>query len=133
MDVAAIMDEVAGRLRTIPDLANRTFAYPPDKITPPSAIVVYPEDIDYRAAGGKARFILPVVVLASRVNVRVARDKVLAFVNSSGPSSVIAVLESGAYATFDDFAVTKEEPDVITIAETDYLGGLFNLDIVATR
>lgn len=127
------MDEVAARLRTIPDFANRTFAHPPDKISPPAAILTYPEDVDYHASGGKVRCKLSVVVLTGRVSVRAARDKLLQYVTTSGPSSVLAVLESGTYVTFDDFAVSKEVPDVITIADTDYLGGLFDLDIMGTK
>src|SRR5690606_42113379 len=65
MDVAAVMQEVADRLDTIAGL--RVHGSPPWTITPPAAIVSYPESLEYsRSARGMDRISLPVVVLFGR-------------------------------------------------------------------
>lgn len=131
MDLAAVMDQVAARLRLIPTLKSRTFAYPPDKVTPPAAIVTYPDNLDPHGTynRGVARMTLPVVVVVGRVTVRTARNELAAYVDDSGPSSVIATLESGSYTAFDTVTVTGITFDVVTIAGTDYIAALFALDI----
>jgi hypothetical protein len=53
-------------------------------------------------------------------------------VNPSGASSVKQVLESGTYTAFDELRVTSVEFDVVSIANTDYLAAMFDLDITGS-
>lgn len=132
MNLDDVMDAVADRLRTIASLAGeRTFAYPPDKVSPPAAVVSYPDEIDPHGTynRGLAKMSLPVVVVVGKATVRTARDRLAAYCAASGASSVIAVLESGTYTAFDVVTVTKISFDVVTIAGTDYVAALFDLDI----
>lgn len=135
MDLAAVMDEVAGRLRTIPSLANRTHAHPPDAISPPAAIVSYPDSLDPHGTYNRGIALikkLAVVVVVGRVSVRAARDKIAAYCHSSGPESVVAVLESGTYTAFGELTVMNIGFDTITIAATDYIAAIFDLDIAGS-
>lgn len=131
MDLGDVMDEVAAGLEPIVGL--RVHAYPIAKITPPAAIVSYPESIDYDAtmARGTDRITgLPVLVIVGKASDRTARDAIAPYAAGSGPSSVKARLEAGTYTAFDFLTVTSCEFDTVTIGNIDYLAALFRLDIV---
>jgi hypothetical protein len=125
-----VMQAIADRLDTIDGL--RCFGYPQPAVTPPAAIVSYPEKIafDQTYVRGKDRITLPLVVVVGKAHDRSTRDRVGVYCDGSGTSSVKAVLESGTYTAFDEVVVTDAEFDVVDIAGTDYLAALFNLDIV---
>jgi len=131
MDLAAVMDEVAARLITITGL--RVFAYPPDSVVPPAAIVSYPDEIEPHGtyARGMAKIRLPVVVVVGKVTDRGTRALIAGYVATSGAASVVAVLESTAtpYVAFDTLTVASVEFDVVQIAENTYLAALFDLEI----
>jgi hypothetical protein len=132
MDLAAVMDAVSTRLDIIDGL--RCHPYPPPTLTPPAAVVSYPDMLtfDEAYARGADRIKLPVVLVVGRVSDRAARDKLGAYCNGSGASSVKAVLESGAYTVFDSLRVEGIDFDVVTIASVDYMAALFTLDIVGS-
>lgn len=129
MDLALVMDEVAGRLRIIEGL--RVFEYPPGALTPPAAVVTYPLDVTFDATYGRGmdRMTLPVVAVVGKATDRTARDALAAYCAGTGERSVKAVLESGAYTAFHTLRVVGIDFDVMTIAATDYLGATFSLDI----
>lgn len=93
MELAAVMDDIAGRLETIDGL--RTFAHPAANISPPAAIVSYPGEYTYDATFGRGmdRINLPVVVLVGKVSERSSRDRLGAYVNGDGAQSIKAVIE----------------------------------------
>lgn len=132
MDLGAVMQAVSDRLDTISGL--RCFAYPTADVSPPAAIVSYPESITYDVtyARGMDRMSLPVVVVVGKVSDRTARDRLGAYCNGSGASSVKAVLESGTYTAFDTIRVESVEFDVVEIAGTSYMAALFTLDIAGS-
>lgn len=129
MNLGAVMDEVAARLGTITGL--RVSAYPPGRVSPPAGIVSYPDEYTYDATYGRGsdRMTLPVVIVVGKVSDRTARDRVAAYVDGSGVSSVKQVLETGAYIACDSVRVTRVEFDSITIAADEYLSAMFDLDI----
>jgi hypothetical protein len=129
MDLAAVMQAVSDQLDTIVGL--NCYAWPSSTVSPPAAVIAYPESIDpdltYRR--GKGRISLPVWVVVGNVSEKSTRDAIAAYVNSSGPASVVAVLDAGTYTAFDTLHVESIEFDVVTIGAVDYLGALFTLDI----
>lgn len=129
MDLANVMDAVSNRLATIAGL--RCFAYPPPTITPPAAVVSYPDACEFDATYGRGmdRLKLPVVLVVGKVSDRATRDALGAYCNGSGASSVKAVLESGTYSAFDSLRVESIDFDVVSIAGVDYMAGAFTLDI----
>jgi len=129
MNLAAVMDAVSTRLDTIANL--RCFAYPPAKLTPPAAVVSYPETYTFDETYGRGsdRMTLPVVLVVGRVSDRSARDELGAYCNGTGARSVKAVLQSGTYTAFDSLRVVSIDFDVVSIAGVDYLAALFDLDI----
>lgn len=135
MILSDVMDDVARRLNMIKGL--RAYEFPPDKITPPAAVVSYPNAYDYDGTyrRGSDTMQLPVVAVVGRANDRAARDLISVYVDGDGPSSFKRVLEDKdlpAYTAFDSVRVTNVEFDVVTIASVDYIAALFDLDIIGS-
>lgn len=130
MDLAAVMTELAARLRTIGEFRS-VFDYPPDAISPPAAVVSWPDTVTYDQTyrRGMDRMTVPVVVLVAKPSGKAARDQLAPFMRSSGSTSVKEVLESGEYTTCHTVTVTGAEIDVVSVAAVEYLGAVFNVDI----
>ncbi len=131
MNLADVMQELADRLDTITGL--RVHAYPPDKITPPAAVVTYPDVIDYDSAyaRGGDRLTMPVVLLVGRVSARASRADIAKYADGTGASSVKTVLESyTGYLKFDSVRVMRAVFDVISVAGVEYLAATFTLDVI---
>lgn len=133
MNLGAVMDEIAERLRQAPTLAGRTFAYPPATVSPPAAIVTYPTDgtFDETYGRGVDRMTGVVVVLVGRPTERQTRDNLTRYIDGSGTESVKQLVdgEDGDYTACDGVRVASWETDVHTIGGTDYLAAVFSLDI----
>jgi hypothetical protein len=132
MDLADVMDAVANRLDTITSL--RVHAYPPGTVTPPAAVVSYPETVAFDETYGRGmdQMTVPVVLVVGKVSDRAARDALGAYCDGSGSASVKAVLESGTYTAFSTLRVTDIDFDTVTIGGTDYIAALFSLDITGS-
>lgn len=133
MKINDVMDEIATRMRTIPTLAGRTYAWPPGTITPPAAIVPYPGpgtyDLSYQRGADRTEG--SVLVLLGRPTERSTRDALTGYVDGSGAESVKEALDGdGDYTSCDSVTVTGWDTDVVTIGSTDYLAAVFELDIV---
>lgn len=129
MNLANVMDEVAAQIDTIAGL--RAFGWPRDNVSPPAAIVSYPEDYNFDATYGRGmdRLTLPVIVVVGRVSDRKARDRLGAYCDGSGTSSIKAVVEAGTYTSLDEVRVTGIEFDAIDIAGVTHVAAAFSLDI----
>jgi hypothetical protein len=129
MILGTVMDELAASLDTIAGL--RVFAYPPAKVTPPAAIVTYPDELIFDATYGRGmdRITLPIIVVVGKASDRAARDVLTAYCAGAGASSVKAVIEGGTYTAFHTVRVTRAEFDVVRIAGADYIAGMFDLDV----
>lgn len=132
MNLAEIMDDLAGALDTIEGL--RVFPYWADRITPPAAVVQWPEEYNFDATYGRGsdRITVPVTVLTGKIDARSARNVLAAYADGSGTFSVKATLEAGTYTAFDSLRVVSVEFEVMTVASVDYLAGRFNIDIIGT-
>lgn len=132
-DLGAIMDEVASVLGTV-DGIDRTFAYPVESVTPPAAIVTYPNapGIAYMQTYGQGETSigdLEAHLIAYRVTDRVARDTAAAWTANAGAQSVVAKLESHAWTSCDEVTVTSAEFAIQTVGSEQFLDVIFHLDI----
>lgn len=126
------MDEIAVRLRTIPALTGRTFAYPPPKVEGVAGIVSYPDRVEFDETYGRGmdKFVaLPVYVVVGRPTDRTARDRLTGYLSPIGSSSVKLALEAATAAPWDDLQVKTCEIDVIKIGSIDYLSAMFTCDV----
>ena len=132
MDLAAVMQAVADRLATITALSGRSYAWPVDSITPPAAVVLGPEQIEYDATyqRGKDRIPLHVGIFEGRASDRSVWKRISAYASGSGAMSVKQVLESGTYTSFEGLSVVRSHPELYDKAGTNYLAWIFELDII---
>lgn len=132
VNLADVMQAISDQVDTISGL--RCFAYPQPSITPPAAILSYPDRyaFDETYQRGMDRITLPLVVVVGKPSDRSARDQIGAYCDGSGSSSIKAVIEAGTYTAFDVVTVTGVTFDVVSIAGTDYLAAIFDLDIAGS-
>lgn len=131
MRLNAVMDEVAAALTQITGL--RVLAYPPETLVPPAGYVSYPQSVDFDEAYGRGEdrlTDLPIVLVASKVTTRAARDTVAAWASGDGPKSVKRALEAWEWTTCDDLTVTSCEFDVERIGGVPYLAAMFKATVV---
>ena len=129
MIIADVMQEVAEQLDTIAGL--RVHAYPAATITAPAAVVAYPSDYTFDATYGRGMdtMTLQVVLWVGKAVERSVRDRISAYLNGSGTSSVKEVLEAGTYTSLDVLRVASAELDVFAMNGADYLVAVFDLEI----
>lgn len=132
MNLIDVMDELGGALGGIAGL--RVFPYPPETVTPPAAIVAWPDSIDYAASYGRGmdRLTIPIVVVVGKVSARASALLLGEYADGSGARSVKAVVDGGTYTAMDSVTVTAGEFDVVTMAGVDYLAALFEVDVVGS-
>ncbi len=95
MDVEAVLDELAARLRTIDGL--EVWDSIPDRLSKlPAAVVALPDEIEFDAGGRRFTDMMtvPVLVAFSRIVPRVGKRELGAFASGRGARSVKTVLES---------------------------------------
>jgi hypothetical protein len=131
VNLATVMQQLADQLDTIAGL--RVYGYPLDgPPQPPAAIVSYPDDytFDSNYRRGMDRIPnLPVTVVVGRVSDRTTRERIGAYVNGSGISSVKQVIEAGTYTAFDVVRVQSVEFEPYEHGGNTYLSATFMLDI----
>jgi hypothetical protein len=133
VDLAAIMDELARDLGSVEGLQERVFAYPPNALIPPAAVVGWPDEIDYDAAFARGAWSVkfPLLIVVGRSDVRSARDAISAYLAGSGPSSVRTALDGGAaHSAYDSARVIPAHVGPATIAGIEYLAAV--LDVAVT-
>lgn len=130
MNVTAVMDELAAELDTIAGL--RVFAFPPDNVPAPAAVVGYPETVTYDVTMGRGvdQIDFPIYVLVGRLTDRTSRDALGAYLNGSGASSIKAVLLAGKpWVAMSSVRVASATIEVITMAGVDYLAATFTVNV----
>lgn len=130
MNVAEVMAELGGALRTVPAL--NVHSYWAARITPPAAIVEFPEAITFDNSMGRGadRVTIPVIVAVANVDARAATEELGAYANGSGPRSVKALVEAFDFTYADSARVQSAEFGVLTVAGTDYLACTFTIDVI---
>lgn len=92
--IAAVMDGVAERLRTINGL--RVSFYSPDQVNPPHAAVGMPEVVDYHTAMGRGlvELSLGLQLFVGSVDDRTGQLALAAYGDPAGTSSIIRAVEA---------------------------------------
>ncbi len=127
MQIGQVMDEVGEAIKAIPEL--RVFPYFADRVTPPAAVVGFPEIVhDATMARGADRLTLPVALLVSRVDSRTARDRLLAL-----QVQVKAAIEDHEPSAYDSARVTGVVFNhSYPFAGVEYDAAEFTIDIIGS-
>lgn len=130
MDLFDVSTDLGAALDTIDGL--RVFDYWADRITPPAAVVEWPESIAYDAAmaRGADRLTLPVLVAVGKADARSAWEQLAAYAAGSGASSVKAAIERHPPISYDSARVTRVEFGVTVVASVEYLAATFTVDLI---
>ena len=143
MDVPAVMLGLAAALETVPlpgagGGTLRAFAFPVDQISPPAAVVAFPEgdiEFDTTFARGADRALFQVFVLVGRPGERTAYPALAAYMSGQGASSIKAALEAdpelGGAAAGGTLAVPACRLETVMIGEVPYIAAGFDVDVVA--
>lgn len=127
MNVGDVMDE----LKVALEMAGyRSFAWPVPTVTPPAAIVTYPDEILYDATYGRGmdEITIPVVVVFGRPTDRATRD-LYAAATSGAAGSIKAHIDGAAYTSCSSARVERVTSDVATIGGIDYLAALVTVKV----
>lgn len=132
MNLANVMDEIGTALSTIDGL--RVFPYNADRITPPAAIVDWPDEITYDAtfARGADQQTLTLILAVARLDARSTRGRLATYLDGSGVHSIKAAVDSSGTVTYtacDVVRVAKAQVAVMSIGGVDYLGATFDVEI----
>ena len=131
VDLSLVMDELGAALEAIDGL--RVFPYLADRVTPPAAVVAWPDvtyDVVLRRNGDQMTF--PVYVMVARSDARSLRDTLAPYLAGSGDQSVKAALEGGTYTACDLARVRTARIEPVVIADTPYLAAVFDVEVTGT-
>ena len=130
MDVEAVMEALEARLGSIDGL--RVFGWPVGSVTPPAAIVTYPETVRFDESYRRGADVMDpqVIILVPRPVDRSSRGMISGYVSGSGTQSVKRALESGPCDAWGSIRVTQAVIDGVTWGGTDYVGAIFTCEII---
>ena len=130
MNPTAVRTGLATALQTISGL--RCFDYVPDSLSPPAAIVE-PLEIEYGTAmaNGLNHCMGYVLIVVGRMSDRSSQDRIDAYVNTSGASSVVTAIEAdttlgGACSTLQ---VLRAMPRAVVVSGVEMTAYRFEVDI----
>lgn len=125
------MEELGSALGSVGEL--RIFPYWADRITPPAAVVGWPDPLTYDATmarGADHVEGVKVVVLVGKADMRSATTQVAAYADGSGARSVKAAIEAHTATAYDSARVDRAEFGVISVAGVEYLAVTFYVDLI---
>lgn len=130
MNLGDVMDELSTALGTIEGL--RPFPYSVRSITPPAAVVGWPDPYTYDTTmrRGLDRTTFPIYVVVGNVDARTSRDAISRYADGSGEASVKAVLEAAEFTACDSVRVQSCEFGTITVAGVEFLCATFQVDVI---
>lgn len=132
MQINAVRAGIKTRLQTITGLRVSDFI--PDSVNPPTAVVMFPDEIEYDHAmqRGLDKIILSVVLIVGRMSDRASEVALGSFSDGSGSSSVKAAIEAdktlgGAAKALRVTEATNFGP--IEVNGTKYLSCEFRIEV----
>lgn len=130
MNLADVMDDLGAACEQIDGL--RVYPYWADTLTPPAAVVVWPDPMTYdeTMARGGDRAEMRLYVIAGRVDARSARDTLARYVDGSGTHSIKQAVESYTATAYDTARVMRAEFENIIVGRVEYLSALFYIDVM---
>lgn len=129
MILSRVMDEIGDVADTIDGL--HVYRYPADEITPPAAMVTYPEAIEFDAAfqRGTDQWTGGLLVAGGRVWDRAARDQMSRYVSGDGAESIKAAFYAHDWQSCAYVRPVRATFDAIQVAGVEYIAALFELQI----
>jgi len=129
----SIRSGLSTRLATISGLS--VYAYVPDSIEPPTAVVGVMSSVDYDStmSRGSDSYEIPLYLYVSRVDAELSQDSLDEFLAGSGSSSIKQAIEGDSTlggVVSSARVVEASNYGVYTINSIDYLGVEFSVEII---
>lgn len=130
MHIPDVMDDLGLALKAVQGV--RSYPYNIESVSPPAAVVVWPERIVYdeTMARGMDRITIPIIVVVGQISQRSSRDQLAKFMAGSGPSSIKAAVERYPATSYHSARVTTVIPDSYDSGGVELLGASFEVDII---
>lgn len=134
MDLGPVRSGLATNLSTLPNL--RVFDYMPDSVTPPVAVVGFPDEWSFDVAmnrGLDEMPNIPIYLLFGKASDRAAQELLSVYVAARGDASVKAAVEADKTlgGACDDLWVSKATDfRIYPVGSSEYLGCRFLVNIV---
>jgi hypothetical protein len=131
--LSSIRSGLSTRLATISALS--VYAYVPDSIEPPTAVVGVMSSVDYDStmSRGSDSYEIPLYLYVSRVDAELSQDSLDEFLAGSGSSSIKQAIEGDSTlggVVSSARVVEASNYGVYTINSIDYLGVEFSVEII---
>jgi hypothetical protein len=131
--LSSIRSGLSTRLATI--LGLSVYAYVPDSIEPPTAVVGVMSSVDYDStmSRGSDMYEIPLYLYVSRVDAELSQDSLDEFLAGSGSSSIKQAIEGDTTlggVVSSARVVEASNYGVYTINSIDYLGVEFSVEII---
>lgn len=132
MNIGNIMDQLGTALSSISGL--RVSPYHVDRISPPAAIVGWPDPITYDATLGRGSdtLMLPVFVLVGTIDQRTSRNLLATYLDGSGIKSVKAAIDNHTFTACHFARVSSARVEAMSVAGVDYLGAVFDVELTGS-
>lgn len=132
MNISSVMAELASKLTALTASTGlRVFAFPPDAVHPPAAIVGYPQDITFDAslARGVDRMTVPLYLLVDRNWDATTTEQLSGYLAGAGAASLKALVQTKPHTAFSTARVRSATLDVITVAGVEMWAATLLVDI----
>ena len=131
--LSSIRSGLSTRLATISGLS--VYAYVPDSIEPPTAVVGVMSSVDYDSTMSRDSdsYEIPLYLYVSRVDAELSQDSLDEFLAGSGSSSIKQAIEGDSTlggVVSSARVVEASNYGVYTINSIDYLGVEFSVEII---
>ena len=131
--LSSIRSGLSTRLATISGLS--VYAFVPDSIEPPTALVGVMSSVDYDStmSRGSDSYEIPLYLYVSRVDAELSQDSLDEFLAGSGSSSIKQAIEGDSTlggVVSSARVVEASNYGVYTINSIDYLGVEFSVEII---
>jgi|TARA_R100001463_G_scaffold9738_2_gene29082 hypothetical protein len=131
--LSSIRSGLSTRLATISGLS--VYAFVPDSIEPPTAVVGVMSSVDYDStmSRGSDSYEIPLYLYVSRVDAELSQDSLDEFLAGSGSSSIKQAIEGDSTlggVVSSARVVEASNYGVYTINSIDYLGVEFSVEII---
>lgn len=131
MAIAEVMQAIADRLATLGGW--NVFSWPPGSLSPPAAVVNYPDEVVFDDTYGRGFDLMwvPLIIVVGKATARTTPIRLGQYVDSAGARSVKQLLEGEDWdhPAFDSLRVERAVFDAVTIGGVEYMAALFDLEI----
>jgi hypothetical protein len=133
VNLADVLEELAGRVRPIPGL-NSCLPYPPDRLVPPGGFLRLPDTIEFDTTYGRGTDSMDMflLIVAGKVDAASAHRHLAKYASGSGEHSVKARIEAAdpTPTSYDDAHVRSCDFAVTDIASVPLLAAIFTIRVV---